>query len=183
MRPGVVRVAVILTALACLLVVPALARAQAPFRLTTQIEDRAGVLGDRQPEVEAALTALQDSGHVQLWVAYVDTFSGLGAQEWADQTATTSDLGLRDVLLAVAVGDRAYAYSVDQDFPLTQAQLDEVMAVAVEPALSKNDWAGAAIGAARGLGEALRGVAVASPAVQPGTTAVSAAAKCVAIRG
>ena len=174
MRRGVVRVAVILTALACLLVVPALARAEVPFRLATQIEDKAGVLGDRQPEVEAALTALQDSGHVQLWVAYVDTFSGLGAQEWADQTATTSDLGLRDVLLAVAVSDRSYAYSVDQDFPLTQAQLDEVMAVAVEPALSKSDWAGAAIGAARGLGEALRGAAVASSAVQPGTTAVSA---------
>ena len=75
---------------------------------------------------------------------------------------------MRDVLLAVAAGDRAYAYSVDQDFPLTQAQLGEVMTVAVEPALSENDWAGGAIGAATGMGQALRGEAVTTPPIQPG---------------
>ena len=121
---------------------PARAAAEAPFRVATQIEDRAGVLGDRQAEVRAAAQTLQDTEHVQLWVAYVDTFSGLGAQEWADRTARRSDLGLRDVLLAVAAGDRAYAYAVDPDFPLTQAQMGEVMTVAVEPALAENDWAG-----------------------------------------
>ena len=173
MRPGFVRLVLVLTALASVLMAPALAGAAEPFRMATQIEDKAGVLGDRTAEVQAALTDLQDSEQVQLWVTYVDTFSGLGAQEWADQTATVSDFGLRDVLLAVAVDDRAYAYSVDQDFPLTQAQLDEVMAVAVEPALTENDWAGAAIGAATGLGEALRGEAVTEPTVQPGASSGS----------
>ena len=66
---------------------PARAAAEQPFRMATQVEDRAGVLGDRQAEVEAALQTLQDAERVQLWVVYVDTFSGLGAQEWADQTA------------------------------------------------------------------------------------------------
>ena len=168
-RGDLLRLAAVVVALVGLLVLPAKAAAEAPFRMATQIEDRAGVLGARQAEVQTALQTLQDTERVQLWVAYVDSFSGLSAQEWADQTATTSDLGLRDVLLAVAAGDRAYAYSVDQDFPLAQAELDNVMTVAVEPALSENDWAGAAIGAATGLGQALRGEAVTSPAIQPGS--------------
>ena len=162
------RLAAVVAALVGLLLLPAPASAEAPFRMASQIEDRAGVLGDRRGDVEAALQTLQDTERVQLWVAYVDSFSGLSAQEWADQTATTSDLGLRDVLLAVAAGDRAYAYSVDQDFPLTQDELDNVMTVAVEPALSENDWAGAAIGAAGGLGQALRSETVTAPAIQPG---------------
>lgn len=167
-RGHLLRLAAIVAALVGLLLLPSPASAEAPFRVASQIEDRAGVLGDRRGDVEAALQTLQDTERVQLWLAYVDSFSGLSAQEWADQTATTSDLGLRDVLLAVAAGDRAYAYSVEQDFPLTQVELDNVMAVAVEPALSANDWAGAAIGAATGLGEALRGEAVTTPAIQPG---------------
>ena len=40
--------------------------------------------------------------------------------------------------------------------------------MAVEPALSDNDWAGAAMGAATGLGQALRGEAVTATAIQPG---------------
>ncbi len=167
-RDFLLRLTAVFMALAALLLLPAAAAAEAPFRMASQIEDRAGVLGDRQGEVVAALQTLQDTERVQLWVAYVDSFSGLSAQEWADQTATTSDLGLRDVLLAVAAGDRAYAYSVDQDFPLTQAELDNVMTVAVEPALSANDWAGAALGAAAGMGQALRGETVTAAAIQPG---------------
>ena len=70
-----------------------------------------------------------------------------------------SDLGDRDALLAVATGDRAYAYSVDQNFPLTDAQLSEVAATAIEPALARNDWAGAVIGAADGYRAVLEGAA------------------------
>lgn len=149
---------------------PVTARAEAPFRVGAQIEDRARVLGDRRAEVAAALEKLQDVERVQLWVVYVKTFSGVEAETWAHETAVKSDVGLRDALLAVAVEDRAYAYSVDEDFPLDQSRLDEIMATAVEPALSKNDWAGGAIGAATGLGQALRGKAITTPAIRPGST-------------
>ena len=148
-------VAVALAVLLVVLALPVVASAEAPFRLASQIEDRAGVLGDRTAEVEQAITELQDAEKVQLWVAYVDTFSGMSAQEWADQTAVDSDLGLNDVLLAVAVKDRAYAYSVDQSFPLDQAQMDAVMTDYVEPALQQDDWAGAAVAATTGISDAL----------------------------
>jgi uncharacterized membrane protein YgcG len=150
------------------LFLPTTATADNPFRLASQIEDRAAVLGDRQQGVRAALDSLQTDERVQLWVVYVDSFSGMGAQDWADETAIKSDLGLRDILLAVAVRDRAYAYSVDQSLPLTQEQLDEVMTVAVEPALSQNDWAGATVGAAMGMKQALTGTVVTTGTIQPG---------------
>ena len=135
------------------------ALAEQPFRVGSHIEDRVGALEGRQGEVQTALDTLRSDsdGQAQLWVVYVDTFSGLGAQEWADQTAIQSDLGLNDVLLAVATEDRAYAYSVDEDFPLSDGELNKIMSADVEPALSDNDWAGAALGAAGGMKEALVG--------------------------
>ena len=63
-------------------------------------------LGGRATEVRAALDTLRREDNVQLWVVYVDSFEGINAQDWADQTARLSDLGLNDMLLAVAIGDR-----------------------------------------------------------------------------
>ena len=98
-----------------------------------------------------AIDELQRDNQIQLWVAYVDSFSGVSAQEWADQTAELSDLGLSDVLLAVATEDRAYAYSVDGQFPLSDDELARIADQSIEPELSQGDWAGAAIAAASGL--------------------------------
>ncbi len=161
-------VLVSLILLGAVLLLPAVALAEQPFRMGSQIEDRVGALQGREQEVRTALERLTTDDRVQLWVAYVDSFEGLGAEEWADETAVKSDLGLTDVLLAVAVEDRAYAYSVDQSFPLDDAELTQVMAVAVEPSLIENDWAGAVVGAAGGLSQALRGVTVTTVTVQPG---------------
>jgi hypothetical protein len=148
----------VLAALCAVLLLPAAALAEQPFRLASPLEDPAGVLtSEQRGAVEAAQADLQTTHQVQLWVVYVNTFSGLGAQDWAEQTAITSDLGLNDALLAVAVEDRAYAYSVDQNFPLTTDQLNTVMLTDVEPKLSQDDWAGAAIGAADGISAAMGG--------------------------
>ena len=150
---------------------PARALAENPFRVGSQIEDRAGVLGNQVGQVKTALSDLQTNEHVQLWVVFVDTFSGLASQDWANQTATLSNLGLNDVLLAVAVTDRAYAYMVDQDFPLSTSQLNQIMVNLVEPALSANNWAGAAIAAADGIGQALAGGSATSVSTTSGATA------------
>ncbi len=136
-------------------VLPAAAGATAPFRLQAQVTDEVGALEGRTAEVEEALDRLQSEHDVQLWVAYVDSFDGVGAQEWTDRTATISDLGLNDVLLAVATGDRAYAYSVDEQFPLTDEQLAAVATQDIEPRLADEDWAGAVVAAADGYAAAL----------------------------
>ncbi|MBN1319852.1 MAG: TPM domain-containing protein [Thermoleophilia bacterium] len=139
---------------------PSQALAESPFRVASQIEDHVGAVQGRETEVQSALDKLESNERVQLWVVFVDTFSGMRAQDWADETAIESDLGLNDVLLAVATEDRSYAYSVDQDFELADDELDEVMLEDVEPALRQNDWAGAAVGAATGMQRVLSGQVV-----------------------
>ncbi|MCW6005442.1 TPM domain-containing protein [Micromonospora sp. CPCC 205371] len=161
-------VAVLLASMIGAALVAAPARADSPMRLDGQITDEVGALDGREPEVTAALDRLRDASGLQLFVVYVRSFDGTPAQEWADETATRSDLGRRDALLAVATRDRAYAYAFDAAYPLTDAQLDEVAAAAIEPALRENDWAGAAIGAADGYRAVLAGQPVPAPAITPG---------------
>ncbi|MFC8591775.1 TPM domain-containing protein [Streptomyces atroolivaceus] len=145
-------------------------RAEDPLTLSRdgQVTDRVGALGDREPQVEAALDRLFEERQVQLFVAYVRDFSGRDARTWTDETANRNGLGQEDVLLAVATHDRQYAYSADQGSRLTDAQLQDVANTAIEPALRQNDWAGAAVGAADGYAAVLAGDPVPAPAVTPG---------------
>ncbi|MFH8988765.1 TPM domain-containing protein [Streptomyces sp. NPDC017940] len=141
-----------------------------PVRLDRdgQVTDRTDALGDRGRAVAAALDRLYDEQRVQLFVVYVRDFSGRSAQAWADATADRNGLGDDDVLLAVATHDRQYAYTVADGSRLTDAQLREVAGTAVEPALRRGDWAGAAVGAADGYAAVLDGRPVPTPTVTPG---------------
>ncbi|MFJ8615458.1 TPM domain-containing protein [Streptomyces clavifer] len=146
------------------------ARAEDPVTLSRdgQITDKVGALGDREPQVDAALDRLFEERRVQLFVAYVRDFSGRAAQTWTDETANRNGLGQEDVLLAVATHDRQYAYSADRGSRLTDGQLQDVANTAIEPALRENDWAGAAIGAADGYTAVLGGDPVPAPVITPG---------------
>ncbi|MFI8433430.1 TPM domain-containing protein [Streptomyces sp. NPDC079020] len=146
------------------------ARAEDPVTLSRdgQITDLVGALGDREPQVKAALDQLFADRRVQLFVVYVRDFSGRSAQTWADETANRNGLGQEDVLLSVATHDRQYAYTVDAGSRLTDSQLRDVAGTAIEPALRENDWAGAAIGAANGYSAVLAGQPVPVPALTPG---------------
>ncbi len=134
---------------------PAGAEGPVTFQGRSQIVDPGGVLGGAAGQVEDAVQQLNEDTSVQLFVAFVDTFDGLSAQEWADRTAELSGLGLNDALLAVATQDRQYAWSVDETFPLSDAQLQQAAIDRIEPELSDDDWAGAAIAAADAYGALL----------------------------
>ncbi len=95
------------------------------------------MLGDSADSVEQALEQLESDYGVQLFVVFVETFDSYSAQDWANETAEINGLGLNDVLLAVAVVDREYAWSVAGNFPLSDSALDEVAADGIEPALSE----------------------------------------------
>jgi uncharacterized membrane protein YgcG len=154
---------------------PAVAHAEEPVDLESQITDQVDALGDRRAEVEAALAELDGEHQLQLFVVYVDSFSGLNAEDWAAQTADRNSLGLNDAVLAVATGEREFGLSFDPDYPLSDEQLAEVATTAIEPPLRQNDWAGAAIGAANGYAAALEGQPVPEPAITPGEADPSAA--------
>ncbi|MFC0534140.1 TPM domain-containing protein [Phytohabitans kaempferiae] len=167
-RPARWPLTIVLAVLAGVLAAPVAAHADRPMRLDEQITDEVRALDGRRGEVTSALDRLRTESRLQLFVVYVHSFDGTPAQDWADETATRSDLGNRDAILAVATGDRAYAYAFDPAFPLTDAQLDDVAAVAIEPALSANDWAGAAVAAANGYRAVLAGQPVPTPEIKPG---------------
>ncbi|MFC5998633.1 TPM domain-containing protein [Quadrisphaera sp. GCM10027208] len=143
------------------LLAPSTASAEPPGRLDEQVTDAAGVLSGS--DVQTALEELRRDTGVQLFVVFVDTFDGLPAQQWADQTAIESDLGVDDYLMAVAVEDRAWAYSVDAAAEITDEQLQDV-ARDVESALAVDDWDGAVVAAASGYRAALTGNAPADEA-------------------
>jgi len=142
--------AVVLTA--GFLVAPA-ATAQPPFRLPGQVTDQAGALSASQRgEVQSAVDKLYNDRKIRLWVVYVDTFSGQGAVSWARNTMSVSDLGNFDALLAIATGERAYAFEVPSSVGgVTAQQVDDLRRNKIEPALRANEWAGAAVAAATGL--------------------------------
>lgn len=158
---------------ALLVGIPMAAHADDPVDFSaSHIADKVGALGDRESEVQTAIDSLYAETRVDLYVTYVDSFTGAAdRQQWAAETADKNGMGVNDVLLAVATGDREYQLSVDPSFQLTDAQLTDVQINAVEPALRENDWAGAAIGAAEGLTATINGEAVTAPDITPGDVA------------
>ncbi|MFI6212835.1 TPM domain-containing protein [Nocardia brasiliensis] len=148
-------------AAACLAVTMAgapLAHAEPPARLDTYVVDPAKALDQGQlDQVRSAVNQLYADHQVRLWVVYVRDFDGLGSQQWADQTAAKSDLGTRDLLLAIATQDRAYRLEGDAPSGVSDAELDSLLTREVEPALRDGRWADAGIATADGLNSAMRG--------------------------
>lgn len=146
------RLSVVLGALALLVLTAGPALAEPPLDVPDQVTDEAGVLQGRTSAVDDAVAQLQADENIQLWVVYVDTFDGIDPVEWTAQTADLSDFGGRDLLFAVAVDDGRYGYSVADEFPLSNAEIDDVISSDVEPALRDGDFDGAAVALAEGLG-------------------------------
>jgi predicted nucleic acid-binding Zn-ribbon protein len=141
--------AILITAL---LVAPS-AAAQPPLRLSNYITDEAGVLsGPGRGGIQSATGKLYSDRRIQLWVVFVDNFSGQPAVSWAENTRAASDLGDFDAVLAVATVDHSYAFLVPNRVQTISAgQVDDLRRNQIEPALRRGDWSGAAIAAANGL--------------------------------
>ncbi|MDT7720370.1 MAG: hypothetical protein QOE94_1381, partial [Mycobacterium sp.] len=108
-RSLAVFLAILITAL---LVAPS-AAAQPPLRLSNYITDEAGVLsGPGRGAIQSATGKLYSDRRIQLWVVFVDNFSGQPAVSWAENTRAASDLGDFDAVLAVATVDHSYAFLV-----------------------------------------------------------------------
>jgi uncharacterized membrane protein YgcG len=151
-RSLAVFMAMLITAL---LVAPS-AAAQPPFRLSDYVTDDAGVLnGSSRAAIQSATGRLYSDRRVQLWVVFVDNFSGQPAVSWAQNTRSASDLGDFDALLAVATVDRSYAFLVPNRVQtISSGQVDDLRRNQIEPALRRGDWGGAAVAAANGLDRA-----------------------------
>ncbi|WP_099025394.1 TPM domain-containing protein, partial [Mycolicibacterium palauense] len=152
-RPLALLLTTLLPALLTALLIAPAAVAEPPFRVPEQITDKAGALSpSERADVQDALDKLYDNKRIQLWVVFVESFDGQNGVSWAQDTMRASGFGDDDALLAVAVGDREYAFQVPLDTTgVSSTQADDVQRNDIEPKLRRGDWAGAAIAAANGL--------------------------------
>ena len=124
---------------------------EAPLELADQVTDTVGALEGQETEVEAAVQQLRDDTGLQLFVVYVDDFDRADGASWSDETYNLNGFGGNDVLLSVAIDQRAYGVSSDSS--VSAAELNAVANDYIEPALGQDDWAGATLGAVEGLTE------------------------------
>ena len=154
-----------LLAVAAWLLLPASASAEPPSRLPQPITDTAGVLDDADvARIQEATNTLYDEHGLQLWVTYVSSFDGRDYDSWAQATAQASNFGPDTALLAVATDDREFALWTPTGSEISESERDRISSSDVVPALRTSDWAGAAVGAADGLSNAL------TPSAAPVTT-------------
>ena len=130
---------------------PISAEAQSPVDLGgAYVVDTVNAVGSRGAEITAATDALYASTKLQLFVVYVDRFTGVSDKTaWAESVAKKNGLGGNDILLAVATVDRNYSIFYGDSAP-GAASTQTVETDDIIPALKKSDWVGAAVAAARG---------------------------------
>ena len=128
------------------------AAADPPDAVTSQLTDTAEVLNATETsDVGAAQSDLEAAASLRLYVVYVDSFDGTDPVSWATQTATATGLGTSDLLLAVAVTDRQYAFVASNSSPVSASDQAQIRTDMIEPQLGADDWAGAAIDTAQAL--------------------------------
>ncbi|MEV8214744.1 TPM domain-containing protein [Leifsonia sp. NPDC077715] len=125
----------------------------------SHVVDESQVLsGADEARIADAAKKLYDQDRVDLFVVFVPRFTNpTEAADWANETAARNGLGQRDYLLAVSTDGRTYYLSGDDDGPVSADQLDSIEQNDIEPKLQANDWTGAAVAAAQGLGDAVGG--------------------------
>jgi hypothetical protein len=138
------RLLVALGACALVLLSGGPALADDPFRLDDQVVDEADVVGD-ETELDAALDELQSEDGTQLFVVYVDSFEGLSAGEWMQETGDLSGLGGTDAMLAVAVDDGTYGFTLPVGSELSTTEADQLAGQAVEPEFHDGNWEAGAV--------------------------------------
>jgi uncharacterized membrane protein YgcG len=145
---------------------PAAARAQPPVDLGgAYVVDTVGAVGGRGAEITGATDALYAKTKIQLFVVYVDTFSGVSDKTaWATSTAQKNGLGAGDILLAVATVDRNYSIYYGSS-TLGASMTDAIERDDIIPALKRDDWVGAAVAAANGYAGATAGTTGGATAV------------------
>jgi uncharacterized membrane protein YgcG len=152
-RPLLARLAVLAVVLAGALAIGAgPAAAAEPKVLRNQLTDDARVLSaSEEAEVRDAQRTLQEATDVQLWVWYLGTTDGQDIVDFTAETAEISSFGGTDLLLAIALDDRAYGFSSPEGFPLSDPEIEQLLSRELEPGLRAEDYAGAIVDVAEAL--------------------------------
>ncbi|MGO1694436.1 MAG: TPM domain-containing protein [Arthrobacter sp.] len=126
------------------------------------VVDDAGVLGSEASRVDQAVTQLQDSEGLNLYVIYVDEFSDPSDMDaWVQDVARKKGLGTTDSVLAVATDARQLRLKSSDNGEIAAHDAD-IVTEYITPDLRSNtltadDWASAAENAVTGIEAAASG--------------------------
>jgi hypothetical protein len=161
----------VVVALVCLLTILPQVLGASPHRLAGPITDDVGALSGNTFGIQTVLNDLQDATGAQLWVWYTDTLGGQASGEFATETAQASGLGPTDLLLVIALDDRAYGYWKGDNVRISDAALSQILSQEMEPGLRSQDYAGAVVTIAKALTDAMsEGPVSPTPTPTPGDT-------------
>ncbi len=148
------------------LVLAAPAYAEPPFALDDRVVDRSSeqVAAADLEDLAAAADEVVAETDYDLWTVYVDSFDGMRAVDWANETAIATNANTDVLLLAIAVEDREVALSVAQEAPLSDADISDIEAAA-RSEVGSGDWTGASLAAAGAVIEVTTGSA--APTTEP----------------
>ncbi|WP_089307336.1 TPM domain-containing protein [Geodermatophilus pulveris] len=149
------RPVIVLGVLALVLSSAGTASAEPPLEVGAGITDLAGALGTGT--VAAAERAVEDlaaEDGLVLSAVFVPSFGDAEPGAWARDSARLSGFDEDDLLLAVAVGEETFEYGfwVDEDFPLSDVDVERAVIAEVEPRLAARDRSGAVVALAEQLG-------------------------------
>jgi uncharacterized membrane protein YgcG len=148
------RFVVVLATLVLVLLVHGPASAVPPLEVPGQITDEAAALGTGAAAAQEAVDELAADDDVNIYTAFVPSFDGADADDWAQRTALLSELDESDILLAVAMSEETYEYGwwVNESFPLSEVDVENVISDDVAPRMEAGDWSGAVVTLSEQLG-------------------------------
>ncbi|HEX7491199.1 MAG TPA: TPM domain-containing protein, partial [Candidatus Limnocylindrales bacterium] len=138
-----------------LLTAPGLMAAWVPA-LSGQIDDRAGVLGSGQADVQRAFDELKSGHRVTMWFVTMTTTDGQSIGDMAETAFTANDLGPGNMVLIVAVADRTWGYW-DQATGISTSAIDGLLNTNAGPRFAVGDYAGGVIDFVTALGQRMSG--------------------------
>lgn len=135
-------------------VVAQVGTASGPRLLTQPVTDEAGVLSEGDiSKIESAIQELSAEKKKSLRVIYLESFGGIKPADWVGRAVEAN--GTNTAVLAISPDERAFAVSGDSS-EWTSAEID-AMEDAAYARLSEQDWAGAAVDAAKAAVDAGKG--------------------------
>jgi uncharacterized membrane protein YgcG len=132
--------------------------------LTGSITDTTGALtsADRDA-IRAAQERLLAEDRVALYVLFTDTTGGQDPAAYAQDVVEAERLGQNGALLTVALDDRTYYLWVGDAVPLSDVQVDALLANDLRPGLASGDYADAVVSLADGMRATIGTTGVTAP--------------------
>lgn len=130
---------------------PAMAESPVTIPPGDFVVDNSNVLGSDVPQLENQIAQLRKATGYSLFAIYVDEFtSPENPQKWAEAVFNKKNMGTNDAILVVGTESRQAFLGTSDKSPLDDYR-QEIFSNEVLPALSDDDWLGAAEGAISGI--------------------------------